>query len=58
MHTSEQAILGVRVPEELRAKIREAAKLENRTESSFARHYLARAADAVLADAHEEERTA
>jgi uncharacterized protein (DUF1778 family) len=41
--------LGIRVPEELRAKIREAAKLEDRTESSFARYYLSRAADAVIA---------
>jgi uncharacterized protein (DUF1778 family) len=41
--------LGIRIPEELRAKIREAAKLEDRTESSFARYYLSRAADAVIA---------
>jgi uncharacterized protein (DUF1778 family) len=40
--------LGIRIPEELRAKIREAAKLEDRTESSFARYYLSRAADAVI----------
>jgi uncharacterized protein (DUF1778 family) len=41
--------LGIRIPEELRTKIREAAKLEDRTESSFARYYLSRAADAVIA---------
>ena len=41
--------LGIRIPEELRAKIREAAKLEDRTESSFARYYLSRAADSVIA---------
>ena len=43
--------LGIRIPEELRAKIREAARLEERTESSFARYYLSRAADVVLAEA-------
>ena len=42
--------LGIRIPEELRAKIREAAKLEDRTESSFARYYLSRAADVVIAE--------
>lgn len=40
--------LGIRVPDELRAKIREAARLEGRTESSFARFYLVKAADAVI----------
>jgi uncharacterized protein (DUF1778 family) len=42
--------LGIRIPEELRTKIREAAKLEDRTESSFARYYLSRAADSVIAE--------
>ena len=40
--------LGIRVPDDLREKIRTAAKLEDRTESSFARFHLSRAADAVL----------
>lgn len=43
-------VLGIRVPDDLRAKIREAAKLEERTESSFARFYLGRAAEQVLAE--------
>lgn len=42
--------LGIRIPEDLRAKIREAARLEARTESSFARYYLSRAADVVIAE--------
>ena len=42
--------LGIRIPEDLRAKIREAARMESRTESSFARYYLSRAADAVIAE--------
>lgn len=50
--------LGIRIPEELRAKIREAAKLEDRTESSFARYYLSRAAESVLASATPESATA
>jgi uncharacterized protein (DUF1778 family) len=45
---SQMTVLGVRVPEDLRSKIREAARLEDRTESSFARYYLSRAADTVL----------
>ena len=42
--------LGIRIPDDLRAKIREAARLEERTESSFARYYLSKAADLVLAE--------
>ena len=45
---AEITTLGIRIPDELRAKIREAAKLEERTESSFARFYLGKAAEAVL----------
>jgi uncharacterized protein (DUF1778 family) len=40
--------LGIRVPDDLREKIRAAAKLEDRTESSFARFHLSRAADVIL----------
>lgn len=40
--------LGIRVPDDLREKIRAASKAEDRTESSFARFHLSRAADAVL----------
>lgn len=47
---NEVTTLGIRVPEELREKIREAARIEHRTESSFARYYLTKAAEAVLAD--------
>jgi uncharacterized protein (DUF1778 family) len=47
--TAETTTLGIRIPEDLRAKIREAAKLEERTESGFARYYLNKAADAALA---------
>lgn len=43
------SVLGIRIPEEQRAKIREAAKIEDRTESSFARYHLSKAADAVIA---------
>jgi uncharacterized protein (DUF1778 family) len=45
---TEATILGIRIPEELRGKIKEAAAREERTESSFARYYLGRAADEVL----------
>ena len=50
----ENTTLGIRIPEDLRAKIREAARLEERTESSFARFHLGRAAEAVLAGAESE----
>jgi hypothetical protein len=48
--TPEVTILGIRINDDLRTKIREAARLEERTESSFARFYLGRAADAVLSE--------
>lgn len=44
----EMSVLGIRLPEELREKIREAARLEERTESGFARFYLNKAAESVL----------
>ena len=47
--------LGIRVPEDLRAKIREAAKMEERTESGFARYYLAKAAESILAEKEQPE---
>ena len=46
--TPDVSVLGVKMPEDLREKIKLASKLEDRTESSFARYYLSRAADAVL----------
>jgi uncharacterized protein (DUF1778 family) len=45
---AEATILGIRIPEDLRTRIKEAAAREERTESSFARFYLGRAADEVL----------
>ena len=48
--TTESTTLGIRIPDDLRAKIREAARIEQRTESSFARFYLSKAADSVLSD--------
>jgi len=46
--TNETTLLGIRIPEQLRARIKEAAAREERTESSFARYYLGLAADEVL----------
>ena len=43
-----QTILAARIPESLRARIKEAAKREERTESSFVRYHLGRIADQVL----------
>lgn len=40
-------ILAVRIPASLRERIRDAAKREDRTESSFARFYLGKAAEAA-----------
>lgn len=50
---SAPTMLGIRIPEDLRAKIKEAARLEGRTESSFARFYLSKAADKSLTEAEE-----
>jgi uncharacterized protein (DUF1778 family) len=47
--TPNETILAVKIPEEQREKIRAAAKLEERTESGFARFHLIRAAEAALA---------
>jgi uncharacterized protein (DUF1778 family) len=44
-------ILAARIPEALRARIREAAKREERSESGFVRFHLARIAEAILAEA-------
>lgn len=41
-------ILAVRIPQELRERIKDAARREDRTESSFARFYLGRAADMAI----------
>ena len=49
-NTESSTLLGVRVPEPLRSKIKAAAAREERTESSFVRFYLGIAADQVLAD--------
>jgi uncharacterized protein (DUF1778 family) len=43
-------MIGVRIPESLRTRIKAAAEKEHRTESSFARFYLERAADEILAE--------
>ena len=43
-------MLGVRIPESLRTRIKAAADKEHRTESSFARFYLEKAADEILAE--------
>jgi len=53
--TIEPTTLGIRIPDDLRAKIREAARIEQRTESSFARFYLSKAADAVLIESETHE---
>ena len=45
--TNEMTILAVRIPTELRERIRDAAKREERTESSFARYYLGKAAEEI-----------
>jgi uncharacterized protein (DUF1778 family) len=44
-----QTILAVRIPTDLRERIKSAAARDHRTESSFARYHLERAADEVLA---------
>ena len=46
--TADNTILAVRIPSDLRARIKAAAEREERTESSFARFYLSRAADAAI----------
>jgi uncharacterized protein (DUF1778 family) len=48
--------LGIRIPDEIRSKIKEAAKIEGRTESGFARFYLSKAADAVIAESDPAEK--
>ena len=45
-----ETILAVRIPEEQREKIRTASKLEERSESGFARYHLIKIAEAVIAD--------
>ena len=45
-----ETILAVRIPEEQREKIRTASKLEERSESGFARYHLIKSAEAVIAD--------
>ena len=47
--TPNETVLAVRIPDDQREKIRQAAKIEERTESGFARFHLLRAAEAVLA---------
>ena len=48
-------VLAVRIPEIQRDKIRQAAKIEQRTESGFARYHLAIAAEEAIAAAQTEE---
>jgi uncharacterized protein (DUF1778 family) len=52
-----QTILAARIPESLRARIREAAKMEERSESAFVRFHLGRIADAALAETASEKET-
>lgn len=47
--TTTESVLAIRMPAELKEKIREAAKKEERTESAFGRYHLAIAADAAIA---------
>lgn len=47
---TDNTILGVRMPTDLRERLKEAARREDRTESSFARYYLSKAADRSLAE--------
>jgi predicted DNA-binding protein len=51
--TIAETILAIRIPKELRARIKTAAQRKERTESSFARYYLGRAADEVIGSAAE-----
>lgn len=53
--TQGTAVLGIRMEEDLREKIREASRLEGRTESNFARFYLGKAADVVISKNTSEE---
>lgn len=46
---TENTILAIQIAAGLRQRIKAAAVAEHRTESSFARYYLERAADAALA---------
>jgi hypothetical protein len=46
---SETTILAIQIERGLRQRIKAAASAEHRTESSFARYYLERAAEAALA---------
>ena len=52
---TENTILAIQIEKGLRQRIKSAALSEHRTESSFARYYLERAADAALAAIHAEE---
>jgi hypothetical protein len=45
---TQTTVLAARIPEALRARIREAAKREDRSESSFVRFHLGRIADQIL----------
>ena len=44
----DHTILAIQIPLPLRQRIKNAATAEHRTESSFARFYLEKAADAIL----------
>ena len=47
--TDSTTMLGIKIPANLRERIKAAATKEHRTESSFARFYLEKAADEILA---------
>lgn len=51
----QNTILAARIPESLRARIREAAKREERSESAFVRFHLGRIADGVLAESEPQQ---
>jgi uncharacterized protein (DUF1778 family) len=54
---STTTLLGIRVPAALREKIRQAAQIEGRTESGFARFYLGKAAEAALTESADSQPT-
>ena len=52
---TDNTVLAIQIGRGLRQRIKAAALTEHRTESSFARYYLERAADAALASTHQPE---
>jgi len=52
--TTTETVLAVRIPADQREKIKQAAKIEERTESAFARFHLIPIAEDVIAKAEGE----